>query len=130
MSFEQILSAVLAILALTNAELAGRKRRSAWVVGMVAQAGWVGFMLLTGNFGFLISITGFTVVYIRNYRAWSRSSGDAPGKREPVTGDPGNQVDVKMEDLLAGNRAPAGDDVAVPDPRRQLCGASHRHAGD
>jgi hypothetical protein len=70
MSFEQILSAVLAILALTNAELAGRKLQAAWVVGMIAQVGWIIFMLLTGNFGFLISITGFTVIYIRNYLRW------------------------------------------------------------
>ncbi|HET9144084.1 hypothetical protein [Actinophytocola sp.] len=72
MAIEQLLSFALAALALTNAELAGRKRRAAWVVGMVAQVGWICFMLLTRNWGFLISITGFTVIYIRNYRAWSR----------------------------------------------------------
>ena len=72
MTFEAILSAVLSILALTNAELAGRKLRVAWLVGMVAQSGWVCFMLITGNWGFLISIVGFTVIYVRNYRAWGR----------------------------------------------------------
>jgi len=72
MNFEQALSIVLAVLALTNAELAGRKLRAAWLVGMVAQIGWIIYMVTTGNFGFLISITGFTVVYVRNYRAWSR----------------------------------------------------------
>lgn len=94
MSFEQILSAILAVLALTNAELAGRKLRAAWVVGMVAQVGWICYMLITGNWGFLISIAGFTVVYIRNYRAWSRSGGDAPGEREPVALDAGYDVKV------------------------------------
>ena len=79
MTTEQALSIVLSILALTNAELAGRKLRAAWVVGMVAQSGWVCFMFLTGNFGFSISIIGFTVIYIRNYRAWSV----VPSKRAP-----------------------------------------------
>lgn len=78
MGFEQVLSVVLSVLALTNAELAGRKLRVAWVVGMVAQVGWVCFMLVTGNWGFLISIAGFTVIYIRNYRAWSRKPEPAP----------------------------------------------------
>lgn len=76
---EQLWSVVLGALALTTTVLAGNNARSAWVVGMISQAGWIGFMFLTGNFGFLVSIIGFTVVYIRNYRAWGR---------EPVTTEP------------------------------------------
>lgn len=71
MVIEQIWSAMLGVLALTSSVLAGNRARSAWVVGMVSQAGWVGFMLITGNYGFLISITGFTVVYVRNYLKWT-----------------------------------------------------------
>lgn len=72
MDIEQVWSAVLGLMALTSTTLAGSRSRSAWVVGMASQVGWIGFMFLTGNFGFLVSIIGFTVVYIRNYRAWSR----------------------------------------------------------
>lgn len=70
MDIEQVWSAALGLLALTSTHLAGSRRISAWVVGMVSQCGWIGFMFLTENYGFLVSITGFTYVYIRNYLAW------------------------------------------------------------
>ncbi|HZA71301.1 MAG TPA: hypothetical protein VE476_00150 [Propionibacteriaceae bacterium] len=72
MTIELGLSILLSVFALTVAELAGRKLRVAWLVGISAQAGWVAYALLTGNFGFLISVAGFTVIYVRNYRAWNR----------------------------------------------------------
>jgi hypothetical protein len=135
MSFETILSAVLSILALTGAELAGRKLRAAWVVGMVAQSGWVCFTLITGNWGFLISIAGFTVIYIRNYRAWGHDATDlrgrAPGQREAVTGDAGHQMHVQVEDRLGGRRAPAGDQVELAaEALGQTGRARHDRAGD
>lgn len=71
MDIEQIWSAALGALALLSTTLAGNRRRSAWQVGILAQLGWIGFMFLTENFGFIVSIVGFTVVYIRNYIAWA-----------------------------------------------------------
>jgi hypothetical protein len=78
MGIEQIWSAALGILALTGTHLAGSRRISAWVVGLVSQCGWIGFMFLTENYGFLVSICGFTAVYIRNYRIWKRFPPLAP----------------------------------------------------
>lgn len=71
MDIEQIWSAALSVLALTTNYLAGNGIRAAWMVGMASQAGWLGFIILTGNTGFLISFVGFTVIYIRNYLKWS-----------------------------------------------------------
>lgn len=90
---EQIWSAGLGFLALTVTHLAGSRRISAWVVGMVSQCGWLGFMIYTGNWGFLVSFIGFTVVYIRNYRAWKRTAapaaaGTAAGDQEPAAERP------------------------------------------
>jgi hypothetical protein len=73
MDIEQIWSATLGVLALASTTLAGNRRRSAWVVGMISQAGWIGFMLLTSNYGFLMSIIGFTAVYVRNFVSWTRN---------------------------------------------------------
>lgn len=77
MDIEQIWSAGLSVLALTTNYLAGNGRRYAWVIGIISQIGWIGFMLLTTNYGFLISITGFTVVYIRNFILWGRRTHQA-----------------------------------------------------
>jgi hypothetical protein len=80
MDIEHMWSAALGALALASAHLAGNRRSSAWIVGMVSQAGWLGFIVLTGNVGFLVSVTGFTYVYIRNYIKWTRvaAQDDAP----------------------------------------------------
>lgn len=72
MDIEQIWSACLAILALATNYVAGNRKRYAWVIGMGSQVGWLGFIVLTGNYGFVISLVGFTWVYIRNYVAWGR----------------------------------------------------------
>jgi uncharacterized membrane protein len=87
MSIEQVWSAVLGVLALTSTHLAGSHRSSAWVVGMVSQAGWLGFIFLTGNLGFLVSFTGFTIVYIRNYIKWTRKP--AAADADPQAGNRG-----------------------------------------
>lgn len=96
-TIEQIWSAGLGALALTSTHLAGSRRSSAWVVGLVSQVGWLGFIILTGNLGFLVSFTGFTFVYIRNYIKWTRRPAptqSSPPAREPcrgecrLTGDP------------------------------------------
>lgn len=78
MDIEQLWTATLGALALTSTHLAGDKRISAWVVGMVSQCGWIGFMFLTGNKGFLVGIVGFTYLYIRNYLKWRK----APAENE------------------------------------------------
>lgn len=71
-TIEEIWSAALGATALLSTHLAGERRRSAWVVGMISQAGWFGFMFVTSNFGFLVSFIGFSFVYIRNHRKWSK----------------------------------------------------------
>lgn len=78
-SIEEIWSAALGATALLSTHLAGERRRSAWVVGMISQAGWLGFMFLVHNFGFLVSFIGFTFVYIRNHRKWSQPAAEQTG---------------------------------------------------
>lgn len=71
---ETIWSAALGAMALVTNVLAGSKRQSAWVVGGASQIGWTGFMIYTGNYGFVVSVIGFSLVYIRNWRLWKNCS--------------------------------------------------------
>lgn len=86
---EQIWSAGLGALALTSTHLAGSRRASAWVVGMVSQAGWLGFIIITGNLGFLVSFTGFSIVYVRNYIKWTRGPAQSTGTPQAAHADLG-----------------------------------------
>ena len=50
--------------------LAGNKRRGAWLVGLVNQALWLIWILLTGSWGLLPMNVALWVVYARNYVRW------------------------------------------------------------
>lgn len=89
-TLQEIWSAALGAAALLSTHLAGEQRRSAWVVGLISQAGWLGFMFLANNFGFLVSFIGFTFVYIKNHRKWTRLAKEKAAEQtaaqtEPVT---------------------------------------------
>lgn len=56
--------------------LAGSQKRFAWAVALAGQAGWLGWILLAGEWGFLPMNLALWVVYYRNHRLWM-----APGKR-------------------------------------------------
>lgn len=87
MDIEQIWSAALGAMALAVTFLAGGRHRSAWVVGMVSQLGWLGFIVYFGNYGFLVSFLGFSLVYVRNYLAWRTPAVPADGRADGGVGD-------------------------------------------
>ena len=50
--------------------LAGNKHRSAWLVGLLAQAGWLLWIVVSGNYGFLPMNVALWIVYARNHFKW------------------------------------------------------------
>lgn len=54
--------------------LAGRMRRTGWLVGLAAQGLWITYALSTQQYGFLISAFIYGFVYARNYLAWRRTA--------------------------------------------------------
>lgn len=63
---------VLAAGGLGQLWLAGKKLRSAWVVGFVTSCLWAVFAVMTGSWGFLVSAVVFGFVHVRNWLLWSK----------------------------------------------------------
>lgn len=72
-TIEEIWSACLGATALVSTHLAGEGRRSAWVIGLASQVGWLGFMFVASNFGFIVSFIGFTIVHAKNLWKWTKN---------------------------------------------------------
>jgi nicotinamide riboside transporter PnuC len=52
--------------------LAGRKVWWAWYVGLAGQITWAAYSLVTQQWGFLVGVVLYTVVYSKNAYAWTR----------------------------------------------------------
>jgi hypothetical protein len=52
--------------------LAGRKRRTGWLVGLLAQAIWAAYAAATEQYGFIVSALVYGYVYADNYIRWRR----------------------------------------------------------
>ena len=50
--------------------LAGNKKRGAWAVGLVNQALWLIWIILSASWGLLPMNIALWIVYIRNYLKW------------------------------------------------------------
>lgn len=53
--------------------LAGNRRRDAWLVGLVAQALWLVWIVTTKTWGLLPMNLALWIVYGRNHVKWSRA---------------------------------------------------------
>lgn len=52
--------------------LAGRKYRSAWIVGFATSCLWAVFAITTGSWGFLVSAAIFGYVHVNNWILWGK----------------------------------------------------------
>lgn len=55
--------------------LAGNKAPHAWAVGLVGQAGWLTWIIVTANWGFLPMNIALWWVYGRNHLKWRAPAG-------------------------------------------------------
>ena len=80
MSAALIWSIVLAAVGIFGLYIAGRKLWRGWLVGLGAQALWIGYAVVTRQWGFIASALAYGWVYGRNARAWRRTSTDGDGR--------------------------------------------------
>lgn len=52
--------------------LAGRKVWWAWFVGLAGQGLWAAYAITTKQYGFLVGVAAYTVVYLDNQIKWAR----------------------------------------------------------
>jgi hypothetical protein len=63
-------SAFLAGFGLVGLYAAGRRRWWGWALGLVDEALWTAYAVLTHQWAFCLSALGYAWVYARNLRAW------------------------------------------------------------
>lgn len=62
---------LLSVITIWMTVLAGNKHPSAWFVGIINQALWLGWIVMTENWGFLPMNLALWVVYGRNHLKWN-----------------------------------------------------------
>ena len=62
---------LLSVITIWMTVLAGNKHPSAWFVGILNQALWLGWIVMTENWGFLPMNLALWVVYGRNHFKWN-----------------------------------------------------------
>jgi succinate dehydrogenase hydrophobic anchor subunit len=67
---KEIIPYILSAITIYMFLLAGNKKRSAWIVGLVNQALWLAWILLTQTWGLLPMNIALWIVYTRNYIKW------------------------------------------------------------
>lgn len=78
-------SFLLAAVGIAGVYLAGKQNYWGWGLGVVAQALWAMYAVITGQWGFLFSCAAYAYVYGKNFFAWA----DEPfriklGRRETI----------------------------------------------
>jgi uncharacterized membrane protein YjjB (DUF3815 family) len=51
--------------------LAGRKLKSGWALGFVAQAAWMTYGIVSHQYGFCVSSIAYAAIYGRNWALWT-----------------------------------------------------------
>ncbi|MFM2445585.1 MAG: hypothetical protein RI936_32 [Pseudomonadota bacterium] len=64
---------LLSAITIAMTVLAGNLHRHAWALGLVAQAGWLVWIVATATWGFLPMNLVLWVVYLRNHLKWVRA---------------------------------------------------------
>jgi len=66
----------LAAIGILGIYLAGRHNQWGWAIGVGAQALWIVYAVVTGQFGFIVSAIAYSVVYGRNWYRWHTEQKD------------------------------------------------------
>jgi hypothetical protein len=83
----QLLPWLMSAITIWMTVLAGNKHSSAWLIGIVNQALWLSWIVMTGTWGLIPMNIALWIVYARNHMRWSadREKGSVVPSDRPVT---------------------------------------------
>jgi len=67
-------SYILAPLGLAGMWMAGKKRRSGWLLSLFTQALWLAYAIQTKQYGFIVGTLSYAFVYVKNYMSWGKKN--------------------------------------------------------
>lgn len=63
---------LLMIVGVSGLYLAGSKRKIGWVIGILVQALWIVYAIVSKQWGFIASALVYGAVNVRNWQRWRR----------------------------------------------------------
>jgi uncharacterized membrane protein len=63
---------ILAVVGVLGIYFVGRKDSWGWFVLLFNEALWIGYAVVTEQYGFIVSAIAYAIVYIRSYVHWSK----------------------------------------------------------
>jgi len=65
---------VLAVFGIATIFFAGRNKWWAWTIGIFTETLWVGYSVVTEQYGFIFASFAYIAVYFRNTKAWRKNN--------------------------------------------------------
>lgn len=69
---DQLWSWLLAVVGVSGIYFVGRKTIWGWIVLFINECLWIGYALVTKQYGFIFAALAYMAVYVRSYRSWRR----------------------------------------------------------
>jgi hypothetical protein len=107
-------SYVLTAVGIVGLSLAGRKQKTGWLVGLLAQILWAAYGVQTHQYGFLLSAFIYGYVYAENYWRWRKTPFENVAKLREAA-EMWEKVRPHVEDIV--NAAP---DVRILHTQKEL----------
>ena len=68
---------VLAAFGVATMFFAGQRKWWAWCIGLLTEALWIWYSIVTQQYGFIVAALAYMMVYFRNTILWKRAHGEA-----------------------------------------------------
>ena len=69
-------SYLLSIISLVTLWLIGNKNKAGFVLGLLNQVLWIWYALMLKQYGLLVGVIAYAVIYIRNLIKWNKDEKD------------------------------------------------------
>lgn len=53
---------------------AGKRKWWAWCIGILTEAMWIGYSIVTEQYGFIVAAIAYMIVYVKNTLSWKRET--------------------------------------------------------
>lgn len=65
---------VLAGFGVATMFFAGKRKWWAWTIGILTETMWIGYSIVTEQYGFIVAALAYMIVYFKNTISWKREA--------------------------------------------------------
>ena len=67
---------VLAAFGIATMFFAGQRKWWAWTIGILTETMWIGYSIVTEQYGFIVAALAYMIVYFKNTVQWKRQTNE------------------------------------------------------